>query len=82
MADRVAVYGALHDFAADEDTFHEITAGVNYYLGPDGSYLHRAKLQLDATYLPNGAPSDQTQAGSLAGEGDQFVVRAQLQLQI
>jgi len=71
---------ALED--GDEDTFHEVTAGVNYYLGPDGSHLHRAKLTADVTYLPNGAPSDQTQSGVLAGEGDQFIVRAQFQLQL
>jgi hypothetical protein len=73
------------DEALEEDqegTFHEVTAGVNYYLGPDGSLLHRSKLTADVTYLPNGAPSDQTQAGVLGGEGDQFVVRAQLQLQL
>ena len=71
---------ALED--GDEETFHEVTAGVNYYLGPDGSHLHRAKLTADVTYLPNGAPSDQTQSGVLAGEGDQFIVRAQFQLQL
>jgi hypothetical protein len=63
-----------------EDTFHEITGGVNYYLGKDGQYLHRAKLTLDVTYLPNGAPSDQTQAGILAATDDEFIVRAQFQL--
>ena len=76
---------ALDDEAIDEgneDTFHEITTGVNYYLGPDGSYLHKAKFSLDVTYLPNGAPSDQTQAGILAGEGDEIVLRAQFQLQL
>jgi predicted porin len=63
-----------------EDTFHEFTAGVNYYLGKDGVYLHRAKLTLDVGYLPNGAPSDQTQAGILAATDDEFYVRAQFQL--
>jgi hypothetical protein len=66
--------------AGAEDTFHELTAGVNYYFGPGGSYVHRAKLTLDATYLPNGAPSDQTQAGILAATDDELVVRAQFQL--
>jgi hypothetical protein len=68
--------------AGSEDTFHEITGGVNYYLGKDGSYLHRAKLSLDVSYLPNGAPSDQTQAGVLAATGDEIVVRAQFQLML
>jgi hypothetical protein len=66
--------------AGDEDTFHEITVGANYYLGPDGSYLHRAKISLDLTYLPSGAPSDQTGSGILAGDDNQFVVRGQFQL--
>ena len=62
-----------------EDTFHEITGGVNYYLGKDGAYLHRAKISVDLTYLPNGAPTDQTQAGILAATEDEFVLRAQIQ---
>jgi hypothetical protein len=73
----------LDDNAVDADggdNFHEITVGVNYYLGRGGQDLHRAKLTLDATYLPNGAPSDQTQVGILAAEEDEFVLRAQLQL--
>ena len=66
----------------DEDTFHEITGGVNYYLGKDGAFLHRAKLSLDLSYLPNGAPSDQTQAGILAADEAEFVVRGQFQLML
>lgn len=65
--------------AGKEDQLHEITAGVNYYFGHDGSYLHRAKFSLDVTYLPNGAPSDQTQSAILANSEDEIVVRAQLQ---
>ena len=68
--------------AGDEDTFHEITGGVNYYLGKDGAYLHKAKLSFDVTYLPNGAPSDQTQAGILAADEAEFVVRGQFQLML
>jgi predicted porin len=66
--------------AGAEDLFHEVTAGLNYYLGPDGSALHRAKFTIDVTYLPNGAPSDQTQSGILASDGDEFLLRAQFQL--
>jgi hypothetical protein len=66
--------------AGAEDTFHELTAGFNFYFGPGGAYIHRAKFTLDASYLPNGAPSDQTQAGILAASDDEFVVRAQFQL--
>lgn len=69
------------NFAAD-DTYNEITVGVNYYLGKDGSAGHRAKITVDATWLPDGAPSNQTGIGVLAGDEDQFVLRAQFQLQI
>jgi hypothetical protein len=63
--------------AGAENTFHEITAGVNYYLGQNGSAVHKAKLTLDISYLPNGAPSDQTGVGVLAGSENQFVIRGQ-----
>ena len=68
--------------AGAEDTFNEFTVGATYYLGPDGAYLHRAKFTVDAVYLPDGAPSNQTGLGILGGEDDQFVVRGQFQLQI
>ena len=68
--------------AGKEDFFHEVTAGFNYYLGPDGSALHKAKLTVDFTYLPNGAPSDQTQSGVLASDDDEFLVRAQFQIML
>lgn len=42
---------------SDQHTFHEITAGVNYFLGKDGSARHRAKVSADVTYLPNGSPA-------------------------
>jgi hypothetical protein len=54
---------------------HEITAGANYYL--EG---HNAKFTLDAVYLPNGAPSDQTGIGILATDGFEIVLRGQFQL--
>ena len=41
---------------------------------------NRAKFTLDATYLPNGSPSDQTAIGILAADKNEFVVRAQFQL--
>ena len=63
-----------------EDTFPEIVAGVNWYLGPDGSYGHRAKVQLDVVFLPNGAPRDVTGNGILASEENEFVIRGQFQL--
>jgi hypothetical protein len=69
-------------FVTGEDTLHEFTAGVNYYLGRDGIAGHRAKFSLDAVCLPNGSPSDQTGWGVLGGTEDQFLLRAQLKLQI
>jgi len=68
--------------AGAEDLIQEITAGFNYYLGPDGNALHRAKFTVDFTYLPDGSPSDQTQAGVLASDGDEFLLRAQFQLML
>jgi len=74
---------ALDDVApGDEDTFNEFTIGANYYLGPDGAYLHRAKFTLDVVYLPDGAPSSQSGLGILGSDEDQFVLRGQFQLQI
>ena len=66
--------------AGGNDTFHEVTVGVNYYLGPDGSFGHRAKFTLDLTYLPDGAPADATGLGVLASEHDEWVLRGQFQL--
>jgi hypothetical protein len=67
-----------------EDTFFELTGGVNYYLGPNGSYMHRAKITLDLTILPNGAPTDVTGIGILDNNdgGLEVVFRSQFQLAI
>jgi predicted secreted protein len=63
--------------AGGDDNFHELTAGVNYYLRG-----HAAKFTFDATWLPNGTPSNQSQIGVLDpdADGDQFVFRGQFQL--
>lgn len=58
----------------DQDQLHEITGGVNYYF-----FGHSAKMTLDVTYLPEGAPRD-TGIGFLASDEDQFVLRGQFQL--
>lgn len=60
-----------------EDTFHEFTAGVNYYFRG-----HSAKFTIDATYLPDGSPINQTGIGILGGLGEQFILRSQFQLLI
>jgi predicted porin len=70
------------DTAGDDDTFNEFAIGFNYYLGPDGAYLHRAKFTVDFLYLPDGAPSSETGLGILDGDEEQFVLRGQFQLQI
>ena len=66
----------------NEDTFNEFTIGANYFLGPDGAYLHRAKFTVDVVYLPDGAPSTQTGLGVFGGDEDQVVLRGQFQLQL
>ncbi|HEY8666789.1 MAG TPA: porin [Tepidisphaeraceae bacterium] len=66
---------------AGEDQFHELTLGVNYFLGEDGKWGHHAKVTVDLTYLPNGAPSNQTSLGELANPGQsEWVARLQFQL--
>jgi hypothetical protein len=63
-----------------EDNFHEITAGANYYFGPDGAWGYNCKFTLDVNYLPTGSPGNQTGLGYLAGDENQIVVRAQFQI--
>lgn len=59
-----------------ENTFHEIAVGVNYYL-----HGHNAKITVDAGWLPNGAPNNQSQIGVLANDGEnEYYVRGQFQL--
>jgi hypothetical protein len=58
-----------------EDTFHEFTLGVNYYI-----QRHFAKFSVVGSWLPNGAPSNQIGLGELAGSDAEFVLRAQFQL--
>lgn len=59
-----------------EDSFHELTLGVNYYLRK-----HSAKITVDVGYLPNGSPSDLDGIGVLANDGgNEIVIRGQFQL--
>jgi len=56
----------------------EITVGANYYL-----YHQNLKFTLDASWLPNGAPSDSDALGILKDSGHgEYVLRAQFQLAI
>lgn len=58
-----------------EDSFHVFTLGVNYYI-----HRHYAKFTIDASYLPNGAPSDQPTLGILGADDSEFLLRGQFQL--
>jgi hypothetical protein len=63
--------------AAAEDSIHELTVGLNYYM-----HKHAAKFTVDAIWLPSGCPVDASGTGILAQTGDdsQFALRAQFQL--
>ena len=63
-----------------EDTISEFTAGVNYYLGENGKYQHRAKITFDLVYLPDGSPSNQDSLGILGSTEEEWVLRGQFQL--
>jgi hypothetical protein len=71
-----------HDFkVGNTDRFHEIAAGVNWFLGQDGAFGDRAKITFDVTYLPNGSPA--FPGGDFLAnpnKKDEWVARVQLQL--
>ena len=60
--------------AGDQDLYHEIGVGLNYYLAK-----HAAKVTIDATYLPNGAPGG-SGIGFITSDQDEFLIRGQFQL--
>jgi hypothetical protein len=68
--------------STDQDEFHEITVGVNYYMGPNGSWGHRSKITVDLNYLPNGSHGGDTGLGYTGdnGDHDEWALRAQWQL--
>jgi hypothetical protein len=68
----------------DVNTINEITLGVNYYMGADGSAGHRAKFTVDLTYLPDGSPKPATSLGIVDDNGGnaEWILRAQFQLLI
>lgn len=71
--------------AGDEDNFHELTAGVNYFMFNGAA--HRAKITADLSYFPNGVPGalfDNTIIGAEdANNGsDEWVARVAFQLWI
>jgi hypothetical protein len=65
-----------------DDELSEWTLGLNYYLGNNGSAGHRAKVTIDLTYLPDGAPDGTQYKGFLPSADDEWVVRGQFQLWI
>jgi hypothetical protein len=81
---RVAYLEFDSPILGDENEFFELTVGVNYYLGNNGSADHRAKVTIDLNYLPDGAPFQAKDIGYLgdnSGE-DEIVIRGQFQLLI
>jgi hypothetical protein len=66
----------------DHDYFNEITVGVNYFLGQDGSAFHRAKFTVDLSYLPQGSPAPLGQIDVLDDNSgsNEWLLRAQFQL--
>ena len=60
--------------AGEEDLYHEIGVGLNYYLAK-----HAAKVTVDAVYLPNGAPGG-SGIGFITSDQDEFLIRGQFQL--
>jgi len=60
-----------------EDNFWEITGGVNYYI-----HGQNAKITIDASWLPQGAPAGLDGLGILNSDDNTFVIRAQFQLML
>ncbi|MDQ3440535.1 MAG: OprO/OprP family phosphate-selective porin [Planctomycetota bacterium] len=58
-----------------EDTINEFTLGVNCYLNG-----HAAKFTVDASYLPDGSPNNESGIGVLATDEESFIFRGQFQL--
>lgn len=72
--------------SGDEQDFWELTVGVNYFLGSNGSAGHRAKFTVDLTWLPDGTPESLHSMGIGAADDtsgqNEFMLRAQFQLLI
>ncbi len=66
--------------AANEDAFHEIAVGVNYYLWKEFGY--KAKVTVDLNWLPNGAPGSIRPLGYLGDSGGDTEIALRWQLQI
>jgi hypothetical protein len=59
-----------------ENTVHDVTVGINYYL-----HGQAAKFTMDVSYLPNGTPVSDDSSGVLSNNGkNELLLRAQFQL--
>lgn len=65
-----------------QSSFNELTAGVNYYLGKNGSAMNRAKVTVELSWLVNGAPMPLEGLGYLGDNSfdNEIVLRGQFQL--
>jgi hypothetical protein len=72
------------DDSEAEDNFHEITLGMNYYMGKNGDAGHRAKITVDVNILPNGSPGQITNLGYIGDSNfdAEINLRAQFQLML
>ncbi|MCY2952017.1 MAG: porin [Planctomycetota bacterium] len=79
-------YGEAVSSGANETQFWEVSVGVNYYMGNNGSAGHRAKFTIDGTWFPNGVPTtidfQQIGAQDQNDGANEFMLRAQFQLLI
>ena len=58
LAARYDVTEIDHHFkTGNEDVFHEITVGANWFLGDNGAAGNHCKICTDFSYLPKGVPS-------------------------
>lgn len=60
-----------------EDTYHEFTAGVNYYI-----HGHNAKITADVVFLPDGSPKNESGIGILTTNDNASEVVGRVQFQL
>jgi len=68
---------AIGSAGSTQDNFNEFTAGVNWYF-----HGHNAKVTVDVSWLPDGAPDGLDNLGILGSDDDEFIVRGQFQLML
>ena len=62
-----------------EDTFFQLTGGLNRYLGEGGRWGHGAKFTVDLSILPNGGVAYPRDADLNASDEWMAIFRAQIQ---